>query len=405
MIKQVGTITFVFGLFILATSGLFAQDGYVEPVYPPVLQPGPFPFGTEPVRDDAPVDVTDPNDVIHEYTAYKGTVVVDGDLSDSAWVAIPWTFMEFNRDWQSSTEGSLWDEAYEPGGYDGWEDLSSWFKIIHDDENIYVAVMRYDDDFNYDPTTTDNPGNIWQNDAYQIIIDTRLPGDFEMESPGAEVGISYVDELEVYNWWSTTYQNPPEQLQLAEGNCASGLASTDGKAIIGSLDESGDLIVEKMEVAFVKFDVMIEGDEGMLSICALDRDYDTNESVNQWAQGLFVKTSEEYGSVYWSPETAVSKTSVRSREKAAPEAFVLNQNHPNPFNPSTTISYSLTSREHVTLKVFSVNGQEVTTLLDGVQNSGQYDVTFDASDIPSGIYVYKMQAGGQTFTRKMSLIK
>ena len=71
----------IFMVLILLTP-LFSFDN-LNPEFPPTMQPGPFPLGTETVRNDAPVDETDPDGVLHEYTAYKGTVVVDGNLVTS----------------------------------------------------------------------------------------------------------------------------------------------------------------------------------------------------------------------------------------------------------------------------------------------------------------------------------
>lgn len=390
-------------IFLFIAGTIVAQNGYLEPEFPPTLQPGPFPFGTETVRGDAPVDMNDPNEVIHEYTAYKGAVTIDGDVSDEAWVAIPWTLMEFNLDISPRQEGSLWNPDYVPVNWDGWEDMTTWFKMIHDDEYIYIAIMRMDDDKNWVDGTDENDGNIWQNDAYQIIIDARYPGDYEEEMPGAEVGVCVVEGLEVYHFWSTSHQNPAVQLELADGDCASGLPSTDGKAIRSLLTDTDDGIKETMEVAFIKYDDMIDDMLGMFSICALDRDYDVHESVNQWAQGIFAKTPQEYGSVLWSSQSI--PTAVDNKIDKAPVSYTLEQNYPNPFNPTTTINYTLNKTDHVTLRVYAPSGQEVSTLVNEQQAAGRYAVTFDASQLSSGVYLYQLQTPSFTRARKMTILR
>ncbi|MBN1466734.1 T9SS type A sorting domain-containing protein, partial [candidate division KSB1 bacterium] len=252
--------------------------------------------------------------------------------------------------------------------------------------------------------TDQNSGNIWQNDGYQIIIDTRYPDDFEdTEMPGAEVGVCLVDGMEVFNFWSTPTHHNARQLDLADGDCASGLPSTDGKAIRGVNEPTADGFKEVLEVAFVKYPEMSDDLPGMLSICALDRDYDIHESVNQWAQGLFVKTHDEYGSVLWSSQSV--PTAVESKIDAAPQSFALAQNYPNPFNPTTTISYSLKSATHITLKVYTVSGREVAVLVDEQQNAGEHTTTFTAAQLSSGVYVYQLQAGEQVLTQKMTLLQ
>jgi hypothetical protein len=86
-------------------------------------------------------------------------------------------------------------------------------------------------------------------------------------------------------------------------------------------------------------------------------------------------------------------------------SFELNQNYPNPFNPTTTITYSVPTNELVTLKVFNVLGQEVKTLVNTVQKAGFHKVSFDASSLASGIYMYKITSGNFVSTKKMLLLK
>ena len=88
-----------------------------------------------------------------------------------------------------------------------------------------------------------------------------------------------------------------------------------------------------------------------------------------------------------------------------PIRFQLSQNHPNPFNPSTTIGYQLPVQSHVTLSVFNLLGQEVATLVDEVQEAGYRSVEFNASGLPSGMYLYRLQAGSSVQTRKLLLLK
>jgi hypothetical protein len=88
-----------------------------------------------------------------------------------------------------------------------------------------------------------------------------------------------------------------------------------------------------------------------------------------------------------------------------PETFSLNQNYPNPFNPITTISFVIGHSSFATLKVFDVNGKEIATLVSKELPAGEYKRTFDASNLPSGIYFYQLKAGNFTQTKKMTLLK
>lgn len=91
---------------------------------------------------------------------------------------------------------------------------------------------------------------------------------------------------------------------------------------------------------------------------------------------------------------------------ALPQRFTLHQNYPNPFNPSTSIQFDLAQGSRVTLKVFNVLGEEVATLLnDAPLTAGTQIVTFDASGLASGVYLYRLDMQGLTQTRKMVLMK
>ena len=81
------------------------------------------------------------------------------------------------------------------------------------------------------------------------------------------------------------------------------------------------------------------------------------------------------------------------------------QNYPNPFNPTTVISYSIPMEGLVTLKVYNTLGEEVINLVNEVKQAGNYEVKFDASKFPSGIYFYKLQGGDFVKVKKMMLLK
>jgi len=89
----------------------------------------------------------------------------------------------------------------------------------------------------------------------------------------------------------------------------------------------------------------------------------------------------------------------------APAVFYLSQNYPNPFNPSTKIDYSVPQASKVTLKVYDILGREVASLVDEYKEIGTYTATFDASNLPGGIYFYSISAGDFIQTKKMSLVK
>jgi hypothetical protein len=88
-----------------------------------------------------------------------------------------------------------------------------------------------------------------------------------------------------------------------------------------------------------------------------------------------------------------------------PMAFQLFQNYPNPFNPSTTIQYHLSQPANVKLKVYDVLGIEIRQLMNEFQTAGNHSVEFNAADLPSGIYFYRLESGGISLSRKMILLR
>ena len=92
-------------------------------------------------------------------------------------------------------------------------------------------------------------------------------------------------------------------------------------------------------------------------------------------------------------------------EVELPSEITLNQNYPNPFNPSTSIRFSLPASDLVTIQVYSITGQLVATLLNENRSAGWHTVNFDAANLSSGIYVYRMTTGTQSITKKMLFVK
>jgi len=97
--------------------------------------------------------------------------------------------------------------------------------------------------------------------------------------------------------------------------------------------------------------------------------------------------------------------SSEDQESSIPTQFSLRQNYPNPFNPSTTIEYGLPERTFVELKIFNILGKEVATLVNSTQEAGMHNVTFDASKLTSGVYLYKIKTSKFTEFKKMILLK
>ena len=124
---------------------------------------------------------------------------------------------------------------------------------------------------------------------------------------------------------------------------------------------------------------------------------------------LFQSASVKIASLIYTAWTNAGKplqaaTDIKS-ESNHPQQLKLYQNYPNPFNPVTTISFGLPEQSHVTLRIYNIIGQEITTLINGLKKAGNYHQDFNASRLASGIYIYKITANNITISKKMILIK
>ena len=92
-------------------------------------------------------------------------------------------------------------------------------------------------------------------------------------------------------------------------------------------------------------------------------------------------------------------------DQLIPTELTLEQNYPNPFNPSTSIQYTISDMQFVSLIVYDILGNEVATLVNSEKPSGVYEVEWNASNVPSGVYFYKLKTGSFVQTKKMLLLK
>lgn len=103
--------------------------------------------------------------------------------------------------------------------------------------------------------------------------------------------------------------------------------------------------------------------------------------------------------------TVLTTVNENINTSSVPASYELSQNYPNPFNPTTNIRFALPNSENISLKVYNQLGREVAVLAEGFRNAGSYEINFDASDLSSGIYFYKLITGSTSMTKKMMLVK
>jgi hypothetical protein len=112
------------------------------------------------------------------------------------------------------------------------------------------------------------------------------------------------------------------------------------------------------------------------------------------------------GSKFWVDDLSFGSASdVNEFGSGIPATFALDQNYPNPFNPSTKIQFEIAEARFVTLKVYNLLGQEVASFINDRLDAGRYRAEFDAANLPSGTYLYRLQAGDFSESKKMTVLK
>ena len=108
---------------------------------------------------------------------------------------------------------------------------------------------------------------------------------------------------------------------------------------------------------------------------------------------------------YFSAEGDTIDTAIKPADSAIPQNFGMEQNFPNPFNPSTTIKFQIPNSNYVTLRVYNQLGQQVASLLNENLIAGRHEVDWNAAGLASGIYLYRLQAGSYSETKKLVLLR
>jgi hypothetical protein len=156
---------------------------------------------------------------------------------------------------------------------------------------------------------------------------------------------------------------------------------------------------------------------GVVTTCVIDTTYYISglayETWYSWkVQAVNCNNGNPYSDT-WSfktggpcaPEPPQARLRDQIEEFVKPTRFELDQNYPNPFNPTTRFDYALPEDAHVTLKIYDVLGQELATVVDDFQDAGRKSVEYNAGNLPSGVYFYRLEAGTFTDIKKMLVMK
>lgn len=131
----------------------------------------------------------------------------------------------------------------------------------------------------------------------------------------------------------------------------------------------------------------------------------TDGSDTLGVRGSYGNFGDDWEPIYRHISIERTLTISNDEEIVTPDKFTLDQNYPNPFNPSTTIKFALPTASNVTLTVYNMLGQKVSTLINDKMNSGFHSISFDASNLASGMYLYRIEAASFSSVKKMLLIK
>ncbi len=165
---------------------------------------------------------------------------------------------------------------------------------------------------------------------------------------------------------------------------------------------------EYIVVGTLEHGILISNDNGN-SFYQLNNGYPFNTSVCSFNYNNNYLFSGTLNGFYRQPVVsnlmAITEVEEENNNEVIPSAYALHQNFPNPFNPSTTISFSIPNTEFVTLKIYDSVGKEVETLVNENLPAGSYNKQFNATNLASGVYFYRLQAGSYYQTNKMILMK
>jgi mannan endo-1,4-beta-mannosidase len=300
---------------------------------------------------------------------------------------------------------SLWDSTYVE---DGW--IGQWFSPVSLLPNIKSGILKYDPEMKIAITEYNygGPSHISGGIALADVLGIfGKYGVYLATQWGAVEGY----ERSAFKM----YRNYDGNMStFGDVSVYSRMSDTSNSSVYASI-QSNDrtklhiIAINKNFTKTISGNFTIQSDEqyGQVEIHALDdsgQEIRSNPGGNLISGNTFTYTippMSVYHFVVSSVETGLTGSTL------LPEKFALGQNYPNPFNPSTTISYSIPegTRVPVSLQVFDIMGRQVASLVNEMKSPGTYTAIWDASCMASGVYYYRLSAGGYVKIRAMVLIK
>jgi Secretion system C-terminal sorting domain len=240
--------------------------------------------------------------------------------------------------------------------------------------------------------------------AYCDSIRARHPNSFVGLTSWARINghntfpwTTFLDRVQVnmpQTYWAARPTTPQNELGLMSGQFASSTKTWVG---LGDTAASKPIMPIGQGEYFGYSNNVKPGD--IASFCNLSQQAYHYAGVSLW----------EYGQIdspfVWDEYASAWQLTAVSPSLNTPIDYNLSQNYPNPFNPTTTIGYRLSTSAFVNLKVYDILGREIRTIVDGRRSPGEHTVVFDAGNLPSGVYYYRLSFGAYSSTRKMMVVK
>ncbi len=304
---------------------------------------------------------------------------------------------------------------------DGLGIISSEFKLSYD--TSFAAIL----DVDFQQTMPDSAGWMIEYNAQPGSLWVAMSGDVPIDGAGA---LSYVqfalsEDASVGSGtqlilWPFLFNEGNPTARVINGSITVGVPamslSTDSilfdsvpagstETIIMNVTNVGqaELIITEFNWSLPVFDVKFSNLNASPG-ASIDVSISFSPTANQtYTDTLEIHSNAGFGYVILEGRGVI--VGIKDDFSAVPSEWTLEQNHPNPFNPVTEISYNVQAATIVTLNVYDILGREVATLVDEVQQPGEYSVMFDAFSLPSGIYFYRLKTGEYSNTKKMLLLK
>jgi len=314
-----------------------------------------------------------------EFVLSKTTTppVIDGDL-DAAYVGANQTTMDYVQ------AGSI------PTLMTTVSDMDYRFYGLYDDNNIYGFYTVYDDYIDTTSTTD------WQMDGIEMFIDaqnTHTSDPYGTGNSAFQLNLrtpQNIDSVKAAYGKGLDYK---WKLKPQIGDTVFSLRGGYTIEFKMSLDSLGFTTPPTVGTAF-SFQLQIDDNDGAGRAHTANWWYSPANA--DWQNTL------QWGDAKFGPAIV---TGVDSKSPSVVTGYKLAQNYPNPFNPSTEISFTLAKSGKVKLAVYDLLGKEVAVLVNGMRNAGSQTVTFNAKNLSSGVYFYKLEAGNTMLAKKMILLK